>query len=195
MRTLSAPVVLSSMILAGWLTQAAAQDARPGMSPEEPPAASAQAQKPEYLPPGVIRKPTIDDPGTVVGIKLGQLYTDNLHLDEHKNGGWVTSVQPFVMTAYNGPRFSGVLDYTLSGYLYEGGDNGTQVTHHLDADGTLMLVPRHLFLDGIVTYSQAVIDHQRPAGSGTFSSPTTAPTWVRRASARTGSRISARSAR
>src|SRR5690625_2443999 len=167
MHTLSAPVVLSSMILAGWLTQATARDVQSGRRP----AASAQAQDTAPLPPGVIRKPTVAAPGTVVGVKLGELYTDNLHLDSASQPGqdsWVTTVQPFVMTAYAGPRLSGVLDYTLKGYLYEGHESDTQVAHDLDADGTLVVYPRHLFLAGTATYSRVVIDHRRPGGPGAF---------------------------
>ncbi|HET7267512.1 MAG TPA: TIGR03016 family PEP-CTERM system-associated outer membrane protein [Oleiagrimonas sp.] len=168
MRTLSAPVVLSSVILAGWLSQAPAQDVQPGLQSGQTPAASTRA---EHLPPGVIRTPTVADPGTVVGVKLGELYTDNLHLDSESQatqGSWVTTIEPFVMTAYSGPRFSGVLNYTLSGYVYAGSESHTQVSHDLDADGTLVVVPRHLFLAGTATYQRAVINHRRPSGSGAY---------------------------
>lgn len=171
MRTPSAPVVLSSMILAGWLTQATAQGVQSGQQPAGTPAASAQAQNTTPLPPGVIRKPSVAEPGTVVGVKLGELYTDNLHpgsANQSKQDSWVTTVQPFVMTAYAGPRFSGELDYTLSGYVYAGHGGGTQVAHDLDTDGTLVVYPQHLFLAGAATYSRAVIDQRRPTGPGTF---------------------------
>ncbi len=186
MRTLSTPVVLSSMVLAGWLTQAAAQDVRPWTPAAPAPAASGQvdpgnqadAGKPAAdedgsgdLPPGVVRQPSLEAPGLVTGITVGELYTDNLRLsrgDEPRQTGWITVVQPFVKAAHAGPRFSGVMDLSLAGYLYAGHGSYNQVAGNLRASGTLTLLPQHLFLDGSATYGRQVIDNRRPSGSGQF---------------------------
>lgn len=172
MRTLSAPLILSSMmLLAGGWSEAAAQSTgdgltgAPGAAPEASPGAD------ETLPPGVIAQPDTTSPGLVVGIRLGELYTDNLMLADRgqpKRSAWVTTVQPFVKWAHAGPRFSGVLDYSLAGYLYNDRVGDSQLAHHLDARGTLAVVPGHLFLDGAATYAQEVVDNKQPAGSGTY---------------------------
>ncbi|MDE2053960.1 MAG: TIGR03016 family PEP-CTERM system-associated outer membrane protein [Xanthomonadaceae bacterium] len=171
MRAWSAPVVFSAVVLAGWLTGAAAQDTGPVTPPGLMSQSVQQAGNNEDLPPGVIPQPTPENPGLITGITLGELYTDNLKFaasDKPKESAWITVVQPFVKAAYSAPRFSGVLDYTLSGYLYAGQAGNNQLAQDLDAQGTVTVVPQHFFIDGTARYGQQVINNQLPAGSGTF---------------------------
>src|SRR5579875_1451752 len=143
MRAASVPVVLSSIVLSGWLGTAAAQDAgaRP---PQSSNPTGEQAPGSENLPPGVIPQPTPADPGLVTGIR------------------------PFVKAAWGGPRFSGMLDYTLSGYLYAGQGSNNQLAHDLNAQGTLAIVPQHFYLDGTAIYGRAIVNNALPSGAGTF---------------------------
>ncbi|MCW0200485.1 TIGR03016 family PEP-CTERM system-associated outer membrane protein [Rhodanobacter thiooxydans] len=170
MRVLSASVVLSSIALGGWLTGAAAQSVDPSM-PSAQNSAGGFAGSSENLPPGIIPQPSVDSPGVVVGVTLGELYTDNLMLapsGRPKQTGWITEIQPFIKSAYSGLRFSGVFDYTLTGYLYEGQSRHNQLAQNLDTHGTLTLLPQHFFLDGSALYGREVVNSELPAGSGTF---------------------------
>ncbi|HET8555174.1 MAG TPA: TIGR03016 family PEP-CTERM system-associated outer membrane protein [Rhodanobacteraceae bacterium] len=166
------------MILAALATQAMAQDVDHQTTPTVTTGANGDtigsgetSTDKTDLPPGVIWQPTLESPGLVTGFTLGELYTDNLRLasdNQSKENGWITVVKPFVKAAYSGRRFSGVLDAALTGYLYANHGNDNQLAQHLDAHGTLAMVQEHLFLDGAATYRRAIINHERPAGSGTF---------------------------
>ena len=167
-----APVIfLPLVILGGCLGTAAAQEA-----PEPAPASvqtppGGQAQSSQSLPPGTIPQPTIASPGVITGITLGELYSDNLTLaasGQPKQTGWITEVQPFLKSAYSGPRFSGIFDYSLTGYLYKGQSQHNQLAQKLSALGTFVILPQHLFLDGTATYGRQIINNEQPAGSGTF---------------------------
>jgi len=168
--TLLASVVLSSIVFGGWVTVAEAQN----LNLETPPALNLAPGGPtggENLPPGVIPQPSIDSPGVVAGVTLGELYVDNLTLAARgnpKTTSWITEIQPFIKSAYRGPRFSGLFNYTLTGYLYKGQSRYNQLAQNLDARGTLTIVPEHFFLDGSALYGREVINRQLPAGSGTF---------------------------
>lgn len=154
MRALSAFVVLSPIILGGYLTSA-----------------SAQSVGFEDLSPGALQKPTTDSPGVATGITLGELYTDNLTLggpDHQNKGGWITEIQPFVNSAFSTPRLSGVLDYMLTGYLYPGNSSYNQLAQNLDAHGKLTILPQHFFLDGTAVYGQEIVNGQRPGGAGAY---------------------------
>jgi len=171
MRAWSVPVVFSAVVLAGWLGGAAAQDLDSSAPPELLSAPIGQAENNENQPLGTIPQPTPDNPGLVTGFTLGELYTDNLRLaasGRPKESSWISVIQPFVKAAYSAPRFSGVVDYALNGYVYEGQANGTQLTQKLNALGTAVLVPQHFFLQGTAIYGQEVINNQLPAGGGTF---------------------------
>jgi uncharacterized protein (PEP-CTERM system associated) len=120
---------------------------------------------------GTVRQPTTADPGWVVGFNLGELYTDNLKLaasGQPKQTSWITQIQPFIKSAYSSPRFSGVLDYELTGYAYAGQSGYNQLTQSLNAQGTLAILPQHLYIDGTAMYGSEVINNQLPSGSGTF---------------------------
>jgi uncharacterized protein (PEP-CTERM system associated) len=170
MRALSASAALTSLVLGGWLSGAAAQSVEPAADATGS-IFDAPAWDSGNLAPGVIPQPTIESPGIVTGITLGELYTDNLMLapsGRPKQTSWITQVQPFIKSAYSSPRLSGVLDYTLTGYLYAGQSSHNQVAQQLNTHGTLVALPQHLFVDGTLQYGREVIDNQRPAGSGTF---------------------------
>lgn len=172
MRAFSVPVVLSSVVLVGWLGGAAAQDMNTGISPGSVQSSLEQAACEQNQQPmvGVIPQPNPYCPGLVMGITLGELYTDNLKLagsGKPKQTSWITTIQPFVKAAYSAPRFSGMLDYALNGYVYTG-QASDQLTQNLDAQGTVTVVPQHFFVDGTVKYGQEVINNQLPAGAGTF---------------------------
>ncbi|MDE2196479.1 MAG: TIGR03016 family PEP-CTERM system-associated outer membrane protein [Gammaproteobacteria bacterium] len=122
-------------------------------------------------PPGTIPQPTPATPGVVTGITLGELYTSNLTLTppgQPQQSDLTTEIQPFLKAAYSAPRFSGLLDYSLQGFLYRRHPNNNQYRHNLDAQGTLTLLPEHFFLDGTALYSQQIINNAAPAGSGQF---------------------------
>ena len=76
MRALSASVVLSSIVLGGWLTGAAAQSTDPQAPPVLHSAAGGFADNSENLPPGIIPQPSVDSPGVVMGVTLGELVED-----------------------------------------------------------------------------------------------------------------------
>ena len=164
-------VALSSVVLGGLLSAAAAHGAAVDSPREQDAAPLDQPWNAGDAPIGIIPQPTIESPGTVMGVTLGELYTDNLGLagpGQPKQSSWITEVQPFFKWARNGPRLVGVVDYTMTGYLYAGGPHSTQLAHDLKANGTYALVPRHLFVDGQATYGREVIDNRLPSGSGTY---------------------------
>jgi len=168
MRVLSASVVLSSIVLGGWLTGAKAQ------SLDTPPALNSglgSAEGADSVPLGHVPQPSLDSPGMVTGVTLGQLYTDNLKLasdGRKKQAGWITQIQPFFRAATSHPRFSGLIDYKLNGYLYEQPSGHNQLSQNLTAQGMLTVLPQHLFVNGTAVYGDAIINNQLPAGSGTF---------------------------
>jgi hypothetical protein len=170
MRALSASVVLSTMVLGGCLTVAKAQDLDLDNPPSFNSDVGGQTYDSEDLAPGEIPQPSIDFPGVVAGVTLGQVYTDNLRLGQgdSKQDGWITQVQPFVRAATQGPRFNGTVNYRLNGYLYEQPSGHTQLSQFLDANGTLTLLPQHFFLAGSARYGQQIINNQLPGGGGTF---------------------------
>lgn len=171
MRRLPAPVALPTIVLTGWLTAAAAQNAVPEPSPPDTSQSDTGTTSPP-LAPGEIFQPSPSFPGLVTGIMLGELYTDNLRLaagsSQGRQSSWITEIQPFIRAARTGPYFSGTVNYELTGYLYSGGSNHNQATQRLDARGTVTLVPQHLFIEGTATYDRAVINNERPSGAGTF---------------------------
>ncbi len=171
MRALSTSAVLSSIILGGWLTGAAAQSTgfdTPNALNSTP---DDQAASLDDLPVGVIPQPSYESPGMVAGFTLGELYTDNLRLapsGKAKQGSWITQIQPFFKLARSGPRFSGLLDYRLTASLYPAQSRYNQVAHNLKARGTFTVLPQHLFVDGIALYSRELINNESSSGSGTF---------------------------
>lgn len=172
MRTLTTTAVLSSVVLGGWLSAATAQSMRVDASNARDPFLDEQAPGADAdAPVGVIPQPTIDSPGMVLGVTLGELYTDNLKLaanGDPKQSSWITQVQPFFRWARNGPRFSGVLNYQLTGYLYAGQSHSSQLAQDLKTFGNFTVVPQHLFIDGAAQYGREVINNELPSGSGTF---------------------------
>lgn len=174
MRARTTPVVLSSLALTGLLGNAVAQQATPvGMSPLQMTQGLDQARCEQNQQPttGIVPQPTPDCPGLVIGASLGELYTDNLKLaapGRPKETSWITTIEPFVDAAWQTPRFSGILDYALTGYVYTGQSSNDQVAQNLNALGTLTIVPQHFFLDGTARYDREVINNELAAGSGTF---------------------------
>lgn len=171
-------MVLPSLVLAGWLTAASAQDVgagnaapQPGLVQSSDPQASAAAATDENAQSTLIPVPTLDAPGLVVGVKLGELYTDNLTVagrGQASKSSWITQVEPFVRAAASTPRFSGSVNYRLMGYLYGGRSNADQLAQYLDARGTLTLVPERFFLDGTALYQREIVNNAQPSGSGAF---------------------------
>ncbi|MEO8746946.1 MAG: TIGR03016 family PEP-CTERM system-associated outer membrane protein [Rhodanobacter sp.] len=160
---------LSSAILACCWTPASAQDIPP-MGPTTPIAGGSQAENTD-TPIGTVPQPTVAEPGWVVGVSLGELYTDNLTLaasGKPKQTSWITQIQPFFKSAYSSPRFSGLLDYTLNGYLYARQSRYNQLSQTLNAQGSLVVVPQHLFIEGTALYGSEVIDNQAAYSSGTY---------------------------
>lgn len=170
MRVLSASMLLSSMVLGGWLIGAKAQN----VDIDSPPAVNQPSDMPANEAgtlPGQVPQPTLDFPGIVAGVTLGEVYTDNLRLGGHqgsKQAGLLTQIRPFVRGAASRPRFTGVFRYALNGYLYEEPSGHHQLSHDLNARGKLAVLPQHFFIDGMVRYRQQIINNQLPAGGGTF---------------------------
>lgn len=170
-------VALSSAVLGGWLTAATAHGAMaagafgvPGQV-QDYQQDQQSAADPADVPVGTIPQPSADSPGTVLGVTLGELYTDNLGLaasGEPKQSSWITEVQPFLKWARSTPRFVGLVDYRMTGYLYAGQSHSSQLAQDLKANGTFALLPQHLFLDGQASYGREVINNQLPSGSGAF---------------------------
>ena len=141
------------------------------MGPTTPIAAPSQQAGNSDVPIGTVRQPTLADPGWVAGITLGELYTDNLKLAASgtpKQSSWITEIQPFLKAAYSGPRFSGLVDSSLTGYLYAGQSRYNQLSPSLNAQGTLTLLPQHFFVDGTAMYGREVINNQLSAAPGSF---------------------------
>lgn len=169
MRVLATSAVLTSFVLGSWLTTAAAQSV--GVPGGSNIARDEQAPVAEDTPAGTMPEPSLASPGLATGVTLGELYTDNLRLAPSgtpRQSSWITQVQPFIKGARNGPRFVGTLDYQMTGYLYAGQSDSNQLAHDLDARGTLTAVPRHLFVDGTVSYAREVINNELSSGAGTF---------------------------
>lgn len=170
MRALTPSAVLSCFVLGGCLTTATAQSVGVDASGALNLAPDEQASAAD-VSVGVIPQPTMQSPGMVMGITVGELYTDNLTLAASgapKQTSWITQVQPFFKWAHSGERFSGVLDYRLTGYLYAGQSSDNQLAQDLKARGILTVIPQHVFLDGSLSYGREVINNQLPTGSGTF---------------------------
>jgi hypothetical protein len=170
MRTLSAPVLLSSIVLGTWLTGAAAQNVNP---PAPPGLASILGETGSALTPqpGPTLQPSLAAPGLVAGFRLAELYTDNLTLAAQgrpKRSNWITEIEPFIRAARNSPRFSGTVDYRLTGYVYPSHTSNDQLAQRLDATGTVTLVPQHLFFSGTARYGRTIVNNQLSGGSGTF---------------------------
>jgi len=141
------------------------------MGPTTPIAAPGQQGGNSNLPIGTVRQPTLADPGWVAGVTLGELYTDNLKLaasGKPKQSSWITQIEPFFKAAYSGPRFSGLVDYRLTGYLYAGQSRYNQLTQNLSAQGTLTILPQHFFVDSTALYGREVINNQLSAAPGRF---------------------------
>ena len=171
MRALSTSAVLSSIVLGGWLTGATAQSANVDAGNSQSAAMDEQASNAWDAPIGVIPQPSVDAPGMVLGVTVGELYTDNLKLagpGKPKQTGWITEIQPFFRGAWDTPRFSGVLDYAMTGYLYAGQSRSNQLTNNLQGNGTFIILPQHLFLAGTLLYGREIVNNELPAGSGTF---------------------------
>lgn len=173
MRAKQLSIALSAIILGGWLTAAVAQDA--GNSADGSTLGDAmpawQIQSYGNLPPGVVGQPQPWKPGIVAGVSLGELYTSNLWMNysgQPKTSDWITVVQPFVRAARSGPRFSGVVNYSLTGYAYSGNSAYNTVAQDLDAIGRLTVVPQHLFVDGFAKYDHENLSDFMPPGYGTF---------------------------
>ena len=182
-------VSLSAAILASFGIPAWAQDIPP-MGPTTPINAPGGQAGDSDTPIGTVPQPSIAEPGWSAGITLGELYTDNLKLatsGQPKQTSWITQIQPFFKSAYSSPRFSGLFDYMLTGYAYAGQSRYNQITQNLRAQGTLSVLPQHLFIDGTALYGSAVINNELPSGSGTFflsnnraniATATLSPYWV-----------------
>lgn len=141
------------------------------MGPTPPVAAPGQQTENSDMQTGTVWQPTLDDPGWVWGVTLGELFTDNLKLapsGKPKQSGWITEIQPFFKAAYRGPHFSGLVDYRLTGYLYEEPASHTQLAQNLEANGKLIIMPQHFFIDGSALYGRAIINNELSAGSGSF---------------------------
>ncbi|HEX7380544.1 MAG TPA: hypothetical protein VF265_00150, partial [Nevskiaceae bacterium] len=122
-------------------------------------------------PPGVIPQPTPAKPGLVLGASLGELYTDNLTLAgsaQPKQSSWITTFEPFVRGAAATPRFTGLFDYSATGYLYAGQPSDNQVAQDFRGQGSLVVVPDHLFIDGAATYGRELVNNALSSQSGTF---------------------------
>jgi hypothetical protein len=147
------------IVLTGWMTVAGAQDA--GIEPPSPsPTQDDTTDAMQNVPLGVIPQPTPESPGLVTGVTLGELYTDNLRLagpGKHKQSSWITEIQPFVKAATGGPRFSGMVDFSLTGYLYTGGSHRLQLAQNLHTQGTLTVLPEHFFIQGAATERRGVL--------------------------------------
>jgi hypothetical protein len=164
-------VVLSSLVLGGWLNTATAQSVGADVPSGSNAIPDEQTAGAEDLSVGTIPQPSAERPGVVAGVTLGELYTDNLTLaasDKPKQSSWITQVQPFFRGARSGPRFSGVLNYQLTGYVYANQSRSNQLAQDLDANGTFTVIPQHLFVDGRASYGREVIDNELSSGSGTF---------------------------
>ncbi|NII11173.1 TIGR03016 family PEP-CTERM system-associated outer membrane protein [Oleiagrimonas sp. C23AA] len=141
-----------------------------GYAPASTPESAAQSQG-GSAPVGTIAQPSVDNPGWVAGVTVGELYTDNLRLaasGRSKQASWITQVEPFLRAAYSGKRLSGVIDYTLTGYLYEGQHHGKQLTHNLDAQGSVTVLPDHFFISGSAVYGSQIISNETSAVPGTY---------------------------
>ncbi len=171
MRALSTFVVLSSIVLGGWLTGAIAQSLGSDVPNALNPVQDEQTAELGDVPVGTIRQPTIDTPGTVIGITLGELYTDNLTMaasGRPKQTSWITQIQPFIKWAGSSPRFSGLVNYQMTGYLYAGQSRHNQLAHDLAAQGRFTVLPQHFFVDGAAAYRREIVDSQLSSGSGAF---------------------------
>lgn len=173
MRAKQLSIAVTAIIMGAWLTTAAAQDAGAGAGASNPLDSMPAWQIQSYgnLPQGVVTQPQPWNPGVVFGVSVGELYTDNLGLSysgQPRQTDWITVVQPFVRAARSGPRFSGVVNYMLTGYAYADHSDNNRVSQNLDATGRLTLVPQHLFLDGFAKYDHENVDNFVPPGYGTF---------------------------
>lgn len=162
-------VILAALAVAGTPGYAFAQDAGGQSIPLA--VAPLGADTGESSLPGVIPQPTPDNPGMTLGVTLGELYTNNIHLAARggaKQGSWVTQIQPFFRSAVGSSRFSGTLDFKLTGYLYTGGNASHQLAQDLDAQGTYAVIPQHLFVTGTALYGRQIINDALSSAAGTF---------------------------
>lgn len=167
MRTRALSAALLCLLLATAPGSAWAQNVGPGQARTQ----SDQGDDQDNQPPGSVRQPTPESPGLVTGVTLGELHTDNLQLvgdSRPRQSDWVTVVEPFLKAAYGSPRFSMQMDLNLAGYMYSKHEQANQVSHDSQLQGSLAIIPDHLFLEGSGSYRRAIVDARAPAGSGSF---------------------------
>lgn len=161
-------LVLAASFIVG---QGAVAQTIPPIGPTTPAAVPLGQTENSTLSVGEIPQPTIATPGFVSGLTLGELYTDNLTLAapaEPKQSALITEIQPFLKAAFDAPRLAGVVDYTLTGYLYNNKSQHNQAAQNLDALATFTVLPQHLFLDGTALYQRQTINQALPSGAGYF---------------------------
>lgn len=89
-------------------------------------------------------------------IILGQIYTDNLELDnEEEKSKFITQATPGFNASLAGARITADLDYELQAFFY-GSENST--AHQLDGSGNAELYREMFFVDADVNVFQSVID-------------------------------------
>jgi len=114
--------------------------------------------------PGLYLEPRIESAVMLVG---------NINLAENKEDEVDVAgveVTPGIYASYNGPRATGVLDYTFIGRKFEDSDYD-DISHMLDANGNYALVPDWFYVGGQASYADTIVDPalgSNYGGSGLF---------------------------
>ncbi|MBN1377783.1 MAG: TIGR03016 family PEP-CTERM system-associated outer membrane protein [Gammaproteobacteria bacterium] len=94
------------------------------------------------------------------GILLTEIYTDNIALanDAEKESEFVTQVVPGIKLSRQTKRFDFELDYNAEALFYHDIADRNQVFHQLSSSLASELIDNFFFIDGLLGYSQVIID-------------------------------------
>jgi hypothetical protein len=111
----------------------------------------------EALPPGLTLEPRID---------WAVQYADNVQLSSssESENAFGAELAPGVYAAYSSDRFTGAVDYSLIGRIWDDGDLD-DIAQELAANGRWVAVPELFFVNGVASYGDTLIDTQ---GGGNY---------------------------
>ncbi len=99
-------------------------------------------------------------------VAMSETYSDNVHLepDATKQADWITSLSPGVDLVQESARSSLDLSYTLQTNFYARNSNSSRVYHYLRANGELVAIKNHLFIDASANRTQQATTLAGPLG-------------------------------
>lgn len=95
-------------------------------------------------------------------LAVNQEYTDNVfETGNNRVSDFITRALPGVMMRYKAPAFNGHLDYLFDYRHYAKGSRGDEYVHTIDAQGSLVILQRYIFMDLSDQYQRVSLDVAR----------------------------------